>query len=151
MKHNLDILFKYDSLVQDSETDRLEKLLAHLKLNKNKIMLLIKAKRDKYRVNEAVPEPQPKQYNFIVETKISPDLLPSIDPSEYTINYQMYFEIEQGQNTMLDRLEEEKEQFFKKQKAMEEEIQSLQKRLVQFEDQIDIKRRTILSPTRKRR
>jgi len=31
---------------------------------------------------------------------------------------------------MLDRLEEEKEQFFKKQKAMEEEIQSLQKRLV---------------------
>ena len=83
--------------------DQLDHLLAYLKSKKQSLFGFVREKREKYKLDE-LQEPDPKDYELIVKTKINYELLPTIDPEVYTIRSEMYDDIEKGQNSMLEGL-----------------------------------------------
>ena len=96
--------------------DQLDRLLVYLKEKKQSLIGFVREKRDKYKL-DSLQEPEPKEYELIVKTKVNPELLPTIDPELYTVKNEMYDEIEEGQNSMLEDLEREKENCLTREQA----------------------------------
>lgn len=110
MKSSLEELFGIDWMtIEGSNLDeKVEKLLNLQRTSKQKILAYISEKREKYKINAALPEADAEVYNNIVETKINPSILKVINPAEFQNNDVLVKEIEDGLQQMFKNLEEEK-------------------------------------------